>query len=56
MTNLELEYIIAQETLREAEESFDKLRKDYHALREYTDMLETLLRSHGIDYPEFCGW
>jgi hypothetical protein len=56
MTDLELDYMIAEEALREAEESFDKLREDYHALREHADMLEALLRNHGIDYPEFCPW
>ena len=39
---LELELIVAQETIREAEEAFDQLRKDYHALREHTDKLEAM--------------
>lgn len=56
MTDLEIEYMVAEEALREAGGCFDKLREDYHALWEYTDTLEALLRNHGIDYPEFCGW
>jgi len=55
MTNLEVEYMVAEEALREAEESFGQLREDYHHLREYTDLLETLLRNDGIDYPVFYG-
>ena len=53
---LEIELLMAQETIREAEECFDKLRKDYHALREHTDQLETILRDHDIPCPEFWGW
>ena len=55
-TDLEIELLMAQETIREAEECFDKLRKDYHALREHTDQLETILRDHDIPFPEFWGW
>ncbi len=56
MTDLELDYMISEEALQEAEESFNKLLEDYHALREHTDQLETILRNHGISYPDFCGW
>lgn len=56
MTDLELDYMIANEALQEAEESFTTLREDYHSLREHTDQLETILRNHGINYPDFCGW
>jgi len=56
MTDLELEYTILKEALLEAEESFTKLREDYHSLREHTDQLETILSNHGINYPDFCGW
>ena len=56
MTDLELELMVANETIREAEEVFDQLRKDYHALREYTDKLEAILKEHGIAFPEFWGW
>lgn len=53
---LELELLVANETIREAEEAFDQLRKDYHALREHTDALEALLREHNIPFPPFWGW
>ncbi|MHB8129139.1 MAG: hypothetical protein ACYDEX_09090 [Mobilitalea sp.] len=56
MTDLEIDYIIAEEALQEAEESFTKLREDYNSLREHTDQLETILRNHGINFPDFCGW
>ena len=56
MTDLELDYMIAEEALQEAEESFTKLREDYNSLREHTDQLETILRNHGINFPNFCGW
>ena len=53
---LELELIVAQETIREAEEAFDQLRKDYHALRKHTDKLEAILKEHAIPFPVFWGW
>lgn len=53
---LELELMIANETIREAEEAFGQLRKDYHALREHTDKLEAILREHNIPFPAFWGW
>ncbi len=56
MTDLELELMVANETIREAEEVFDRLRKDYHALREHADKLETILKEHGIPFPAFWGW
>ena len=56
MTYLELELMVANETIREAEESFDQLRKDYHALREHTDKLEAILKEHDIPFPKFWGW
>lgn len=56
MTDLELELMVANETIREAEEVFDQLRKDYHALRKHTDKLEAILKEHGIPFPEFWGW
>ena len=55
MTDLELDYQIAEAALQEAEEAFTKLREDYHALRAHADNLETILRNRGIDYPDFCG-
>ena len=56
MTDLELELMVANETLREAEEVFAQLRTAYHALREHTDKLEAILKEHGIAFTEFWGW
>lgn len=56
MTKLEIDYRVAEAALAEAEESFTKLREDYHALRDHADELEVILRNHEIDYPDFCGW
>lgn len=53
---LEIELMVAQETIREAEEAFDKLRQDYHELRKHTDRLESILKEHNISFPEFWGW
>lgn len=56
MTDVELELCIAEEAIREADECVTKLRKDYHALREHANVLETLLHNNGIEYPHFYGW
>lgn len=56
MTDLELELMVANETIREAEEAFEQLRKDYHALWDHTDKLEAILKEHGIPFPSFLGW
>ena len=56
MTDLEMEYQIAEFALQDANEAFEKLREDYHELREHADKLEEILREHGIEYPDFCGW
>lgn len=56
MTDLKLELQIAECALQEADEAFTKLREDYQELREHADVLEALLRNHGIDFPDFCGW
>lgn len=56
MNDLELELMVANETIREAEEAFDQLRKDYHSLREHADKLEAILKEHGIQFPAFWGW
>lgn len=52
---LESELRVAEYTLQEADETFQQLREDYHALRAHADELEALLRYFGIDYPEFYG-
>ncbi|MDF1616114.1 hypothetical protein [Petrocella sp. FN5] len=56
MTDMEMDLQIAEVALQEADEAFAKLRQDYHELREHADILEALLRNHGIEYPDFCGW
>ena len=56
MTDLEVELQIAECSLQEAGETFTKLREDYQELRAHADVLEELLRNHGIEYPDFCGW
>ena len=56
MTDFELDLQIAELSLQEADEAFSKLREDYHELREHADQLETILKIHGINFPEFCGW
>lgn len=55
MTDTKVELMVANKTIREAEEAFDRPRQDYHALREHTDMLEALLREHKIPFLEFGG-
>ena len=52
---LKTELIIADETIREAIESFNWLRADYHYLRKHADLLETILANHEIEFPEFYG-
>ncbi|MFI3173521.1 MAG: hypothetical protein R3Y58_14300 [Eubacteriales bacterium] len=52
---LEVELRVMEYTLQEADETFQQLREDYHALRAHADELEALLRYFGIDYPEFYG-
>ena len=42
---LEIELMVAQETIREAEEAFAKLRQDYHELRKHTDRLDIVIFS-----------
>lgn len=56
MRDLELELMIANEELREANETFAQLRKEYHSLRMHTDMLEEILRAHELPFPLFWGW
>ena len=53
---LEIELMVAQETIREAEEAFNKLRQDYHELRKHTAQLESILKEHNISFPEFWSW
>lgn len=55
MNDLEVELIVANETIREAEEAFKQLHNDYQALREYADQLEAILTEHNIPFPSFLG-
>ena len=56
MMDPEIELIVANKTIQEAEEAFARLRMEYQALREHTDALEAILKEHGIAFPEFWGW
>lgn len=56
MTVDPVDYELLKFELQEADEAFQKLREDYHALRTYADELESRLSDHGIEYPDFCGW
>lgn len=55
MTDIEIDYMIAEEALSEAEEYLKQLRKDYQELREHAMKLEELLKANKINYPEFYG-
>lgn len=56
MNELGIDLMVANEAIHEAEEAFDQLRKDYHALQEHTDQLESILREYEIPFPEFWRW
>lgn len=56
MMDPETELIVANETIKEAEGAFARLRMEYQALREHTVVLEAILKKHGIAFPEFWGW
>ncbi len=49
---LETELAVAENTIHEAEESFQILRNDYHDLQEYISVLQDILSKNGISYPE----
>ena len=49
---LETELAVAENTIHEAEESFQILRNDYHDLQEYVSGLQDILSKNGISYPE----
>lgn len=53
MNDLEVELIVANETIREAEEVFKQLHNDYQALREHADQLEAILTEHNIPFLSF---
>ena len=45
MNTLGSKFMLANETIREAEDLFDRLRKDYHS---HTDKYESIIKEHGI--------
>lgn len=53
--NLEIELNVALEIIREAEEAFAQLRKEYQELRQHTNQLEKILAEKGIEYPRYWG-
>ena len=50
---LETELVVAENTIHEAEESFQQLRSDYHTLREYSFILQNILLKNEISFPNF---
>ena len=49
---LETELTAAENTIHEAEESFQILRNDCHNLQEYVSILQDILSKNGISFPE----
>lgn len=49
---LETELAVAENTIHEAEESFQILRNNYHDLQEYVSVLQNILSKNGISFPE----
>ena len=49
---LETELAVAENTIHEAEESFQILRNDYHDLQEYVSILQDILLKNEISFPE----
>ena len=49
---LETELAVAENTIHEAEESFQILRNNYHDLLEYVSILQDILSKNGISFPE----
>ena len=47
--------MIAEETLREADEAFSLLRSDYHELQSYVLLLEDTIRSYGLKLPDYAS-
>ena len=52
---LETELVVAENTIHEAEESFQQLRDDYHTLQEYSFALQNILAKNGISFPKLYG-
>lgn len=49
---LETELAAAENSIHEAEESFQILRNDYNDLQEYVSILQDILLKNGISFPE----
>lgn len=52
---LETELATAENTIHEAERSFQQLREDYHTLQEYSFTLQDILLKNGISFPKLYG-
>ena len=52
---LEPELVVAENTIHEAEESFQQLREDYLTLQEYSFALQDILAKNGISFPKLYG-
>lgn len=52
---LEAELATAENTIHEAEGSFQQLREDYHTLQEYSFTLQNILVKNGISFPKLYG-
>lgn len=52
---LETELVVAENTIHEAERSFQQFREDYHTLQEYSFTLQDILAKNGISFPKLYG-
>ena len=52
---LEAELAVAENTIHEAEESFQQLKDDYHTLRESFLILQDILPKNGISFSKLYG-
>lgn len=51
----ETELVVAENTIHEAEESFQQLREDYLTLQEYSFALQDILAKNEISFPKLYG-
>ena len=52
---LEAELAVSENTIHEAEETFQQLKDDYHTLQEYSLILQDILLKNGISFPKLYG-
>ena len=52
LKELETQLAVTENTIYEAEESFQILKNDYHDLQEYVSILQDILLKNGISFPE----